>query len=224
VVAELVPLFPLSHVLLPSMPLPLHIFEERYRQLLRDISDEHGGLGAFGVVALRTGTEAARHDSAPDVADIGTIAEILEVDTHDDGTSDVLAIGSRRFTVRSLVTDGAPYLRAEVDYLDERDGALTPELESAARGLMDLYDRALMKITGRTTGSELPDDAAQLAYHLSARLPLPPYERQLLLADTNASERLTRLVQLLRRETALLRATRTIAVSPSILRLGALPN
>ena len=222
--AELLPLFPLNHVLLPTMPLPLHIFEERYRQLLRDVADVSGGLGSFGVVALRSGTEAGNADGAPDVAEIGTLAEILEVEAQDDGTSDVLAVGSRRFSVRRLITEGAPYLRAEVEFLAEPDGRVTAELESAARGLMSLYDQTLQTITGRTTGAELPDDVSQLSYHLAARLPLEPHERQLLLEDPNTGERLARLLVLLRREAALLRATRSIAVAPSILRLGAMPN
>jgi hypothetical protein len=89
---------------------------------------------------------------------------------------------------------------------------------------MNLYDDTLLKLAGRGTGSELPDDAAQLSYHLAARLPLTPAERQQLLADPSAGERLARLIRLLRRETALLRLTRSIAVSPSILRLGSPAN
>jgi uncharacterized protein len=220
----LLPLFPLSHVLLPSMPLPLHIFEPRYRQLLRDVAEESGGLGSFGVVALNSGTEVARDGALPDVAAIGTVAEILEVEPNPDGTSEVLAVGSQRFAVQRLVADGAPYLRAEVTFLDEPDGPTSPQLESAARRLMGRYDDMLQELAGRSTGSELPDDAAQLSYHLAARLPLTPAERQQLLADVSAGERLARLIRLLRRETALLRLTRSIAVSPSILRLGAPAN
>lgn len=220
-VAEVIPLFPLSHVLLPGMPLPLHIFEQRYRELLDDIAAAPGGA-CFGVVVLRTGTEAVtRHtrSAGPDVEDIGTLAEIIEMEPRDDGTSDVLAVGSRRFRIESLLPEGKPYLRAEVEFLPEDDGDLTPDLESRARELIDIYDAILMRLAGRATGTELPTDANQLSYQISARLPLPPIERQALLADELTADRLAHVARLLRREIALLQGTRSIAVSPSVLRM-----
>lgn len=224
---EVIPLFPLSHVLLPGMPLPLHIFEERYRQLLRDIADAPTGP-VFGVVALRAGTEAmtphVRNGTTPEVEAIGTLAEILEIETAADGSSDLLSVGSRRFRVRGLLPTGKPYLRAEVEYLDEPDGTLTRELETRSRELIDVYDAMLLRLAGRGTGSELPTDANQLSYQLAARLPLPPEEKQALLNDDTTAERLQRLGRLLRREIALLQRTRSIAVSPAVLRLGAGSN
>jgi uncharacterized protein len=222
--AEPLPLFPLNHVLMPSMPLPLHIFESRYRQLLRDVAGVGSELGSFGVVALRRGNEAGGPSALPDVASVGTVAEIIEVETNPDGTSEVLAVGGSRFRIDELVPDGAPYLRASVTMLDEPAGVINPALVALIRRLMTRYDAALMQLAGRTTGAELPDDAAQLSYHLAGRLPLGPAERQQLLSDPDAGARLRRLVHLLRRETALLRSTGSIAVSPSVLRLGAVPN
>ncbi|MFN2560448.1 MAG: LON peptidase substrate-binding domain-containing protein [Jatrophihabitans sp.] len=219
--AELIPLFPLSHVLLPGMPLPLHIFEQRYRDLLVDL-DQAGGTASFGVVALRSGTETlagAESASGPDVEEVGTIAEILEVETAEDGTSDLLSVGSRRFRIESLVPDGKAYLRAEISYLDEDDGALTAEQAIRARELIEVYDAMLTRLSGRATGAELPTDANQLSYQIAARLPLPPDERQALLTDATTAERLVRLRRLLRREIALLQGTRSIAVSPAVLRI-----
>lgn len=220
--AEAIPLFPLSHVLLPGMPLPLHIFEQRYRQLLEDVSDGRGG-GRFGVVALRKGSEAILPGTAedgPDIEPIGTIAEIIEVEPQPDGTSDLLSVGSRRFRITKVLPDTKPYLQAEVEFLDEPDGDLTAEQETRARDLIDVYDTMLTRIAGRGTGAELPDDANQLSYHLAARLPLPPGERQELLTDPTTAERLKRVARLLRREIALLGQTRSIAVSPTVLRMG----
>jgi uncharacterized protein len=224
-------LFPLSHVLLPGMPLPLHIFEQRYRDLLSDVT---GGAetGRFGVVALRTGTEAlpAVPDAAvpafavPDVEAIGTLAEILEVERHPDGTADILAIGSRRFRIGDLHADRSAYLQADVTYLDEPDGALRPEQHVRARELIEIYDAMLLRLAGRGTGAELPKDANQLSYHLAARLPLPPQERQQLLNAETTAQRLVEVRRLLRREIALLQRTRSIAVSPTILRLTAGAN
>jgi hypothetical protein len=225
-VAEAIPLFPLSHVLLPGMPLPLHIFEKRYRDLLDDVS-RSGRSGAFGVVALRRGTEAvspAAVDDGVDVEEVGTLAEILEIDPNEDGTSDVLSVGSRRFRVLRLLPDDGSYLRAEVEFLDEPDGELTAEQERRARELLDVFDSLLLRLAGRSTGSELPDDANQLSYQVAARLPLAPLERQQLLADDTTATRLQRVARLLRREIALLQRTRSIAVSPAVLRLPAGPN
>jgi Lon protease-like protein len=220
-VAEVIPLFPLSHVLLPGMPLPLHVFEQRYRELLDDIANAPGGA-RFGVVALRSGTEAATRqtaDAGPDVEGIGTLAEILEVEPRDDGTSDLLSVGSRRFRIDRLLPEGRPYLRAEVEFLDEADGALTAGHAARAQELLELYDAMLMRLAGRATGAELPEDPTQLSYQVAARLPLPPGERQVLLTDDTTAVRLERLAALLRREVALLRSTRSIAVSPAVLRL-----
>lgn len=219
---EVIPLFPLNHVLLPGMPLPLHIFEQRYRDLLTDVAGGPDGA-VFGVIALRSGTEAmTRHvvdSDAPDVEVIGTMAEILEIETADDGTSDLLSVGSRRFRVHRLLPDGKSYLRAEVDFLDEPDGALTKEQETRARELIDVYDAILVRLAGRGTGTELPDDANQLSYQIAARLPLGPGERQELLTDDSTADRLVRVARLLRREIALLQHTRSIAVSPAVLRM-----
>jgi hypothetical protein len=222
-VAELIALFPLSHVLLPGMPLPLHIFEQRYRDLLSDTAEAPGGA-RFGVVALRSGTEAmSPHvDGAdtPDVAPIGTLAEILDVQRAADGTSDLLCVGSRRFRIESLLAPGSkPYLQARVEFLDEADGDLSTGQADLARELMVLYDELLHRLAGRTTGAELPGDATQLSYQIGARLPLPPDERQALLAEATTAARLSRLGRLLRREIALLKRTRTIAVSPAVVRL-----
>jgi Lon protease-like protein len=220
-VSAVVPLFPLSHVLLPGMPLPLHIFEQRYRDLLDDVAEAPDGA-SFGVVALRSGTEArTRHtrENALDVEEIGTLAEILEVETADDGTSDVLSVGSRRFRITALVPDGRAYLRAEVEFLDEADGDLNPEQDTRARELIEVYDAILTRLAGRATGAELPADANQLSYQIAARLPLPPSERQALLCEPTTSARLERVARLLRREIALLQGTRSIAVSPAVLRI-----
>jgi hypothetical protein len=221
-VAELIPLFPLSHVLLPGMPLPLHVFEPRYRELLADVAKVAGGAGAFGVVALRSGTEAMTpHTRAagPDFEPLGTVAEIVEVDSNEDGTSDLLSVGSRRFRIVRTVTEGKPYVRAEVEFLAEPDGALTPELAARARDLMNVYDSMLVRLAGRGTGPDLPQDPNHLSYQVAARLPLQPCDRQELLADDTTAERLDRLARLLRREIALLQRTRSIAVSPAVVRM-----
>lgn len=219
-VGELIPLFPLSHVLLPGMPLPLRIFEERYRTLLTDLGTATGAR--FGVIALRSGSEVLHRGAPsgpPDLAAVGTLAEILEVQPQEDGSAELLAVGSRRFRVLGLVQAGKPYLRADVEFLDEDDGDLDARHAYVARQLMQRYDARLVRLAGRATGDELPTDANQLSYHIGARLPLPPADRQTLLDDATTAQRLRRLIRLLGRELALLERTRSIAVSPTVLRL-----
>jgi len=219
-VGEVIPIFPLSAVLLPGMPLPLHIFEQRYRDLMHDIATAPGG-GRFGVVVLRSGSEVLGSGGGlPDIAPVGTVAEILEVTSNEDGTSDVLSVGSRRFRIETLISDGKPYLRADVQYLDERDGAIDAAQVAVTRELITAYDRMLTRLAGRPTGAELPDDPTQLGYHVAARLPLLPEDRQAVLEIETTAARIAQVNRLLRREIALLRRTRSIAVTPAVIRLA----
>ncbi|MCU1657444.1 MAG: peptidase [Pseudonocardiales bacterium] len=221
VVADLIPVFPLTHVLVPGMPLPLHVFEDRYRQLLVDVQGDAGG-GAFGIVALRRGSEANTAGTVvtdPDIADVGTLAEILEVESYEDGASDLLTVGSRRFHIRELVVDGAPYLRAHVDWLEERDGDLRPAHVVITRRLCSDLEQLILELTGREREDPLPRDANLLSYYVAGQVPLTPRDRQSLLAEPTAADRLRRAIGLLRREIRLLESTRSIAVAPSVLRL-----
>jgi uncharacterized protein len=222
VVGDVIAIFPLGHVLVPGMPLPLHIFEPRYRELLLDVS-QGPASACFGVVCLTKGAEVGCGDAEPEFASVGTIAEVLEVQPYEDGASDLFTVGSRRFRIRGLIRD-KPYLRADVDYLDERDGPLPSELAAAVLRLHDEHARQLQQLTGRRAGSPPPTEPNRLSYHLAAHLPLAPEDRQSLLEEPTAAGRLMHLTALLRRELALLRATRTIAISPGILQLHGQPN
>lgn len=216
---DVVALFPLGHVLLPSMPLPLHIFEPRYRQLLEDMTARPGPT-SFGIVALTKGIEVGTEgvDTEPEFASVGTIAEVLEVQPYEDGASDLFTIGSRRFRIERMI-EGKPYLQAEVTYLDESDGAVTPQLRQAVARLEAEHSRLLAALTGQVPEVDQPDDAAQLSYRLAAQLPLTAGDRQDLLEQPDTGTRLARLVVLLRREITLLRLTHSIAVSPGVLQL-----
>ncbi|MEO6885708.1 MAG: LON peptidase substrate-binding domain-containing protein [Jatrophihabitantaceae bacterium] len=221
---DIIPLFPLSHVLVPGMALPLHVFEPRYRQLLVDVS---GGPrpASFGVVRLTKGAEVGTNcvNAEPEFASIGTIAEVLEVQPYDDGASDLFTVGSRRFKIMELV-EGKPYLQGRVEYLDEHDGKLPDGLAGAVLRLNDEHARRVQELTGRILDERPPREPNRLSYHLTTQLPLTPTDRQSLLEEPNAATRLMLLAVLLRRELALLRATNTIAISPDILQLYVRPN
>jgi hypothetical protein len=110
-----IPLFPLHTVLAPGIALPLHIFEGRYRQMVRHCLETSS---PFGVVLIRGGSEVAPRDGTPRelaIAGVGTAAEIREASRYADGRWDLLIVGTSRFVVRDVHTDVAAYLVAEVD-------------------------------------------------------------------------------------------------------------
>ena len=117
-----VPLFPLHTVLAPGIALPLHVFEERYRVMVRRCID---ASQPFGVVLIREGSEVAPvagEAAELAIAGVGTFAEIREANRHADGRWDLLVVGTGRFSVREVDTDEAPYLVAEVDPEDDDVG------------------------------------------------------------------------------------------------------
>jgi uncharacterized protein len=225
VAGQVIPLFPLGHVLMPGCPLPLRVFEPRYRQLLEDVTGPDG-LRCFGVPALLAGPEVAtRFDEAPpQLAQVGTIAEILEVDPQPDGTFEVLTGGSRRFRIDRVVDTPKPYLEAEVTFLEEITGDLADQVPAQAQALAVEYRRLIGVLTGepgeRPAGAQpYHDDPVLLSYQLASEAPLMQRDHQDLLEDDTAAVRLLHVQRVLRREVALLRATRSIAVSPAVLRL-----
>ena len=149
-----IPLFPLHTVLAPGIALPLHVFEERYRLMVRRCLD---ASAPFGVVLIREGSEVAPRDGTAQelaIAGVGTFAEIREASKHADGRWDVLAVGTSRFLVREVLTDLEPYLVAEVDpYPDEPADATDEETEELAgrvtRRFVD-YLRLLQPRDGET--------------------------------------------------------------------------
>src|SRR5919201_7035659 len=112
--AELLPLFPLGTVLYPGMVLPLHIFEERYRRLVRDLL-EGPAPRTFGVIAIRHGRETGGN-GVTSLYEIGCTAIIREVTPRSDGRYNLTTVGGDRF--RLLSQDRSlPYLRGSVELL-----------------------------------------------------------------------------------------------------------
>src|SRR2546423_9897712 len=122
---EMLPLFPLGAVLYPGMLLPLHIFEERYRQLVRDLLDAPEPR-RFGVIAIRKGRETGV-DGVQSLYEIGCTAVLRRVDQHEDGRYDIVAVGAERFRLLGL-DQTRPYLQGEVEILPEEqaDAAAGP--------------------------------------------------------------------------------------------------
>jgi Lon protease-like protein len=111
------PLFPLNTVLCPGIALPLHVFEDRYRAMVRHCLESSS---PFGIVLIRQGREVGT--GAISFTGIGTIAEIRDAGAYDDGRYDLLVVGTRRFEIRRVLSGRRPYLVAEVDVLAEKVG------------------------------------------------------------------------------------------------------
>jgi Lon protease-like protein len=219
------PLFPLDHVLMPGCGLPLRVFEPRYRQLLEDVTAP-GAPRRFGVVSLLEGREvnAAGLAAGPvRTAQIGTIAEILDVTGYPDGTSSVLTAGSSRFAIESRPESDRLYEIATVRILGEPAGEAPPGLAESVQADALAYVELLARVSGVSAVTQLvnsepyPSDVVALSYRLASDAPLPRADRQELLEAESAAERLRALARILRRELTLLRETRTVAVSPAVL-------
>ena len=222
--SERLPLFPLGLVLLPGLLLPLHVFEERYRVLVRELLELPEEQRHFGVVAIRTGREVGT-DGVTALHEVGCVARLRRVTPYEDGRFDLVTTGSRRFRLAGL-DDGSPYPTGRVDWLpdelgSEHEGAL---LDRAVRAAFADYRAALAAARGEQPESvELPDDPLVLSYLVAASVVVDLEERQRLLAEPDGVARLRAERALLRREATLLR-TLTAAPAPELTRTAVSPN
>lgn len=185
------PLFPLPVVMFPGVPLPLHIFEPRYRQMLLDI---HLAKNLFGLAYLDTSTSES---DVPPAGHVGCVAEVTETQTFADGRSNILTIGVIRYRIESYVERGDPYLVAEVSYFEdeEEDEAVLAE---ASREVAETFTRIAQAV--RTINDEratLPDisntEPQRLSFLVAAAMEIEAEVKQELLELRSTSERLERL-------------------------------
>lgn len=176
---QLLPLFPLSLVLVPGMPLPLHIFEERYKEMIQDILSIEG---EFGVVL-------AKDDG---IVNIGCTAAVVNVlRKYPDGRLDLIAAGQRRFRIVSLDEDKS-YLRATVEYFDDEDlNEVSPELRHKAGAAL----RQLAEVEPPEVPVAKMESAPRLSFQI-AQLVSDLDKRQTVLALRSEIERLEYLVRI----------------------------
>ncbi len=171
--SEWLPLFPLEVVLFPGAPMPLHIFEPRYRLMTRICREQQR---EFGIVLVK----------GDGVARVGCTAEILKlVKEYPDGRSDILTRGRRRFRLNA-VSDELEYLQGDVDFLDEETGVRD---SAAAARLLAAYAEVHRSLLGRD--AEAPPDPGdvQLSYKIAAELPFDLGFKQELLETQSEAER-----------------------------------
>ena len=175
---SLLPIFPLELVLLPGVPLPLHIFEPRYKEMIAECLEQKK---PFGVVRA----------SSTGVADIGCTAEIMSVTKkYDDGRMDILTRGVERFEVIHVNEDRS-FLQAEISVVQDEDEAGKPAAQMVTQAV-----RLHAEIT-KLAGAELsgPDQhAGNLSFLLAGSLPLDLDFKQSLLSTLSEAKRLEAVV------------------------------
>lgn len=215
---RVLPLFPLGTVLFPGLVLPLHVFEERYRQLVRDLLELPEEDRQFGVIAIREGREVGA-DGTKALFQVGCSARVRQVKSHPDGRYDLVAVGSQLFRLRELHAE-RPYFTGEVDWLPDEvgDPAEAQVLDAAVREAFADYLQALGAASAQEIEApDLPDDPLVLSHLVAATTLLDLADRQDLLDQPDGRSRLRRELTVLRREAGLLR-TLTAAPAPELSR------
>ncbi|MFI8187986.1 LON peptidase substrate-binding domain-containing protein [Streptomyces sp. NPDC085946] len=230
------PLFPLNSVLYPGLVLPLNVFEERYRAMMRELlKTPEDEPRRFAVVAIRDGHEVA--PSAPGMPDptalpelgpaagfgpdplkalygVGCVADAATVRERADGTFEVLATGTTRVRLLSVDASG-PFLTAELETLAEEPGDEPGPLAEGVLRSFRQYQKRLAGARERSlaSGAELPDEPGVVSYLVAAAMMLDTPTKQRLLQAPDTASRLRDELKLLRSETAILRSLPSLPAS-----------
>jgi ATP-dependent Lon protease len=177
-----IPLFPLNVVLLPGAELPLHIFEPRYRQMVKDCLEDNSEFGML--LAIPNG-----------VARVGCTAEIVDVvKRYDDGRMDILTTGRSPFRAVQLFTENT-ILEGHVDYLEDRESPADPRIQ---RELVELFEACHTLIFDDYPKHLDCASADGLSYLVAATLPMELLWKQQILELRTEADRQERLVAYLR--------------------------
>ena len=203
------PMFPLNTVVFPGMSVPLHVFEDRYRLLVRHLLEvDDPAERVFGTVAIREGYEVGEH-GAQSVYRVGCVLQLTEVDRRDDGTFDIVAVARERLVLEEMQR-GEEFPQGVAAVLPEPEVEVPAEVLDRARATFTAFRAAMTELQGDPFSGTLPRDPDYLAWTLSALATLPMAERQSLLEADDATERLTLVTRLLTEE------LRAINVIPSL--------
>jgi Lon protease-like protein len=192
------PLFPLEQVVLfPGMPLPLRIFEERYKVMIAacQVTDQ-----VFGVLLIRSGREVG---PAAVPERVGCTARMVRIDRLPDGQMHILTVGEHRFRLRGAPRVGPEgYLVGDIEISVDESFAVPSELASDVTQEFQKYRASALKLAGRPQPDtfEVETDPVRLSYQVAASLQVHPRERQHLLALDDPVARLQRELAMLRRE------------------------
>ena len=195
------PVFPLNTVLFPRMPLPLQIFEPRYKAMLTDIAHRDN---RFAVALIEEGEEVGGSAVPYSVA---CLAEVTNVQGLPDGRLLLMAQGVARVRILSTDDTARPYLVGSMQLWPEEPDAVNDSLVERAARLFAGYAADVMSIAGEeATEITLPGDPTLLSYVLAAGLQIDAATRQRLLETAGPDGRLRTEVEILEHEAPLMRA------------------
>jgi Lon protease-like protein len=191
---EVIPLFPLPNVVLfPGMPLPLHVFEPRYRAMTRDALR---GARLIGMVLLRGDWQAAYYEKAPIFA-TGTVGQMVHLEELPDGRFNTVLRGVRTFTIVDEIDAGHLYREARVAWRDEVDAPLPTARREALIGLVHRYLERLGRKPTSPAALDRDVDGAAFVNFFAQHLDLEPVEKQALLEEASTLARAARLMDVL---------------------------
>ena len=176
-----IPLFPLNVVLMPGTPLPLHIFEERYKQMVDECLESETEFGM--VLADESGTRR-----------VGCTAKIVElVQRYEDGRMVILVEGSQRFELNNVLT-GKPYYVGDVEYLEDSSGE---EVTALAEECIALLERVVEAATEGSVGIEIEPPYRNLSFAIAGRIEFDLDTRHEILELPTEKQRLEKVKELL---------------------------
>ena len=198
---EKLPLFPLNTVLFPGSPLHLHIFEERYKEMV-DHCIEY--KMPFGVTLIKKGVEAFGPLAEP--FRIGCTANIYQVQELKSGSMNIVVYGQDRFRILSISRDEQPYLTGRIKLYPlstyNRDGLL--ENRDQLSTYVHRYTGNLIKAgISQMDIEEIPENPINLANFAAAALKIPPLEKQRLLSFDSVDQLISELLAVYQRELVL---------------------
>lgn len=189
---EELPLFPLDAVIFPYAALQLHIFEERYREMVRKCVEFDE---PFGIVLIRNHSEIGEEPYL-----VGTVVRIIDVKHYEDGRMDISVVGERRFRIREL-DDSRSYLVGRVEPVIEHEIEDSPranEILAEARLEFENLMRKLFERQEFNIQVNFPPDPVALSFTMANFISMDNLEKQRLLETTDTIERVEELIPILR--------------------------
>ena len=189
------PIFPLPLVLLPNEIMPLHIFEERYRQMLTDVEADRR---LFGITFFNPIEDFIEK---PETGLTGCVAEVREVETLPDGRSNILTVGLIRYRLLDYIDAGETYLVGDVEFFE--DEAEDPEILNPLADTVFILFKRIARAAHKLSGErgEFPDipqaEPEQLSFLVTAAFNLEPEMKYRMVETRSTIERLTHLHEIL---------------------------
>lgn len=195
-----IPIFPLNTVLFPHMPLALHIFEPRYKQMVGDM----GRGDRLCVSLIKDGVEVG---GPAEPFDVACLARVLHLRELPGGEYHMVAVGVERVRITSVDAVSKPYLTGSVSLWPDVPGIIETDLAGKAAGMFVEYVDCLIELSGeKRPALTLPEEPENLSFVLATAMQITPQRRQQLLEKPGATERLRAEVEILKTEVPLLRA------------------